>query len=220
MVDAGLQILADAGVEAGGAMKDAGVAIGEAGSHAQAQGGSGDSGASAGDGLPRAHWILRDRNGTPVQAADLGPVWSTAGRLTRPRFTAVHGDCVQIGTMGQREIGLAYSLATGKLDGCETYAPTTTWREAFATYLIAFTTSSCDGAGYSMIGGNHVQRVGSTYYYVDGAPTHVATYYTWNGSTCTAVSPAGGRDIWAFKPVPQDVVNLLPAAPYALELAY
>ena len=216
MVDAGMRMLADASVDAGEAVKDAGGAMKDAGTavdsgSAQAQDKS--------DGLPRPHWILRDKYRAPVQA-EVGPLWSAGMRTSKPRFTNTHGDCVWITAMGQRAISLSYSLATGRLDGCETYAPITTWREAASSYLVAFMTSACDGAGYSVMGADHVQRVSGTHYYVDGAPTHVATYYMWNGSTCVANSPPGGRDIWSFKPIPTDVTNLLSAAPYTLELAY
>lgn len=225
--------------DAGETLVDAGNAMADAGAHAMAQAGAGGAGAGGAsgtggddgsgnggptpaedDGVPRPHWVLRDKDGEPVQAHVGGPGWSTTAAVSKSRFTNAHGDCVWISQMGQREIGLAYSLATGKLDNCGS-KPAASWREASSTtYLIGFATSACDGDGYSLTGGDHVQRIGSTHNYVDGAPTRMTTYYVWNGISCEEKTLAAGRDLWAFKQIPADVQNLLPAAPYSLELAY
>lgn len=218
MHDAGMRMLADAGVstggavaDAGGAVKDAGEALTDAGT-AQAQ--------EAGDGLPRLHWVLRDKDGTPVQA-DGGPIWSAAARANPPRFTDAHGDCAWVSIHGRRAIGLSYSLATGKLDGCEQYAPQASWRDAAVKWnsWVAFTTPTCDGPAYSPQGSatTQVLRINGVHHYADGAPTAVQQTYQWTGSQCI-VSLV--REVWAYKPIPQDVVNLLPDAPYTYEITY
>jgi hypothetical protein len=216
--DAGMQLLIDAGVVTGGA-----AGRGVAGSVAATKDASTGMGSDAkaqeptGDGLPRPHWVLRDKNGDAVQA-EVYPGYAYDTYVQH--FTTVNPLCVSISFMGARSIGLPYKLSTGKLDGCEGSPPVASWRDWPSAY---FVTATCNGAGYYIGPYFSGIKVGSTYYHADGPATmHVATVYSWNAQTsmCTAYTPANGQDVWAYKPVPSDVVNLLPNPPYTMELVY
>jgi hypothetical protein len=200
----GMQVLNDAGI----AMPDASPEKRTIGSDAKAQ-------EPAGDGLPRAHWVLRDADGEAVQA-DVYPGYE----IYAVRFSESMLPCVTVSYKDKRSIGLSYRLLTGKLDGCETYPPTATWR---ASPYVRFADSGCQGTPYLYFNAAIVLKIGSTYYYTEGqASTHAATYYQWDAetSTCTASSPVAGIDLWAFKPVPNEIVNLLPDAPYTMAIVY
>lgn len=230
MRDAGMSMLADAATGTGHALRDAGTAVMDAGHGAHSKDGGGahstDSGSgdahaqeASGDGLPRPHWILKDKDGNPVQA-DVYPGYSA--RVTK--FSEIAPECVSVSYIGKRSVGLGYLLATGTLAvqsdcvyGVANYA---TWRDG--PYRI-FADAACQGDPY-YLGVLSGVKIGGTFYYADGDPSIVkaATYYQWNttSSTCVAVSPANGQDLWMLKPVPADIVSLLPDAPYSMELVY
>lgn len=224
--DAGMQLLIDAGMVTGGvagsSVAGRGVAgRGVAGNVAATKDAATGMGSDAkaqeptGDGLPRPHWVLRDKNATPVQAE----VYQIG--VNAIRFTEQVADCVIVGRAQMRDISLYYKPSTGKIptgaEGCANYVSGSTWRD-----VAVFSDAQCNASAYGRSQSSTV-KVGSTWYYTDGAATlHVATYYQWNADTsmCTVVTPTNGQDLWAFKPVPADIVNLLPNPPYTMELVY
>lgn len=217
--DASMGMLAEAGVDAGEVLSDAGEIIRDAG-HVVSDAGrdmNPDADAEAqepvGDGLPRAHWILRDKSGSAVEA-EVYPSWQSEDHT---KFSSGQPPCVGIGYLGARAIGLSYALAHGRLDSCDSWPPVSSWRESPWSY---FTDNRCEGQAYSTSSGVPTQKVGSSYYYVDGPPTITTSTptYIWSAGACTA----GGsqQKLWAYKLVPEDIVNLLPNAPYTLELVY
>jgi hypothetical protein len=216
------QLIADASVDAGKVLQDAGQMLSDAGLTIANAGHSAiDSGKAqeAGDGLPRAHWILRDKDGTPVKA-DVYPAYSQ----THPKFTESAPECVSVSYLGKRTIGMAYSLSTGhlsKYSECPSGLPdAATWRESPYGY---FLDAACSGQAYGP-GASYTIAIGGVYYYSDGTgiTSKPATYYSWNKTMgmCQAVTNTGGLDLWMFKQVPADILNLLPSAPYSVELVY
>lgn len=224
-VTAGSGGAAGARAAIGGMLAAAGSAIAQAGrSMAGAAAGSGGSVAGAAaqepaaDGLPRPHWVLRDKSGAPVEAdVQAGYGFSTVGFGSKP-------DCVSITHAGQRRIGLAYMLDTGKIalsnecmQGSVT-AEQATWRPGS---VWIFSDATCEtpityGPYYTVAIG------GKLYHSATGAPQVPSTIYRWNAdhATCDPAANASGVRYWAFAPVPQDVIDLLAQPPYTLELAY
>ena len=141
---------------AGGLVAAAGHGIAMAG---RALGGSGGAGSSAGtsgakaqessgDGLPRPHWVLRDKSGTPVQA-EAGPYYEPNAKYFQTNATPA---CVWVSTLGQRSIGLSFMLTTGRLaiypqcaGGISNNAD---WHAPRSYYLDA----SCAGQGVRRLG--------------------------------------------------------------------
>lgn len=218
--DAGVGMLADAGemlLDAGRMLSDAGGALAGSG------GGGGASDAQAqepSDGLPRAHWVLRDRDGTPVKADFY--VYDEPKDL----FASAAVDCIAVHYFGSRYIGgQYYRLSDGAFGACYpmSYASESWRRSALAVFGPADDT--CSGPGLSTSGyfGAIPLRVGGTFYYVEGAPV-VSTmgYYRWNQTTqaCEKTTSSTPVSLWAFKPTPADVVGLLSKPPYSVELVY
>lgn len=212
MVDAGNAIAGSIAHAAGG---EGGGAAGEAGGAGSSSGAGGGT-APAETALPNPRWVLRDKDGVPVQAL-LSDQTYQAGKA-RPRFTDSVGECVTIDRLGQRDIRLSYSLSTGKLDGCGTYSELSDWRTLPS--LATFATDTCDGVAVTSINNGVTVHVGGTHYYVNGAPTHITTIYRWSGSACVAMTTPDGWDMWSWKPIPADVANALPNPPYSLSVAY
>jgi hypothetical protein len=203
---------------AGHLMADAGASVAAAGSSLVAGGSAGSSGAkaqeSAGDGLPRPHWVLRDKNGTPVQAAV-----SPQRPAGSPRFASGTELGVWINDYGSKSIGLTYKLATGK-PADENELPggiltVATWHETSDRFLdAACQTSPVFATRYTV-----VSVANTLYYATDAAPA--GTVYLWDGRTCTVPGGGGGGGTrYTMTPVPAEVANLLPNPPYTLELAY
>ncbi|MDD9947221.1 MAG: hypothetical protein OXU20_39645 [Myxococcales bacterium] len=211
----GPRMLADAAIEAGRALQEAGRMMGpDAGPGIKMGGRDAQAQALPAERLPRPHWVLRDGDDTPLEAE----VYPTLRPL---RFSAVAHECVTITHMGQRHIGLAYRLATGKIDSaCGSYTPADSWRDSTWAY---FTKPDCTGQAYAIGGGWLITEVAKRFYYTDGpADTQVDKYYRWDETTetCRATTSSQGQDLWAFKEVPTYVVNLLDKPPYSLELTY
>jgi len=208
---------------AGHLIAGAGSSVEAAGSALAAGGSAGASGAQAqeavGDGLPRPRWVLRDKDGTPVQA-DVTPSYA----LSSPRFESTP-DCVHMNHLGQRRIGLTYTLSAGALgkhiaDPCSGLAaeqaawrPATNWLFADKDCTVPVT-----------YGPSYVVSIGGKLFHSGTAPlTPTPTMvYGWSNSTeqCVENTPVAGTKYWAFAPIPTDVLNLLPNPPYTLELAY
>jgi len=214
--DGGVSPMSDAGTM----LRDAGEMIADAGRELRDAGGVADGGSDAsaqapGDGLPNPRWVLRDKAGDAVEA-DVYPVYDPA----RPLFNSQPQTCVSLNYFGQRSIQLSYRLSNGMIDHCGTGLDAATWRDAGFVY---FTDAACNGQAY-YTGRIGAIKVGAIHYYADGAPsiTKAPTYYLWTKATsvCTAFNPAAGLDLWAFKPVPSDVLSLLSKPPYTLELVY
>jgi hypothetical protein len=200
---------------AGGAIAAAGRAVGAAGTALAGSGGhAGSAGVTAqdvpaADGLPRPHWVLRDRDGTPMQA-DVLPGYAPAALA----FTATP-DCVYVQYAGPRRVGVGYMLATG--------APATTAEcslsgvgAGVSTYLDAQCTAAADSA-------RHVKAmVAGQLQYAGGAVVTPATYYRRNTTTqaCEAAANPGGTKLYPYVPVPADVAGLLALPPYTLEIVY
>jgi hypothetical protein len=205
---------------AGHAVADAGRAIagasgnGTAGAKAQEDAGAGNSVA-----LPQPHWVLRDKDGTPVQAM------VEPGYATTDRFNSGNETCVWVERAGSRAIQLAYNLATGtgaKNTECtcgQSVSTINAWRDSGDIY---FADAACAGPTYQSQQYEKMWSVGGALYYPSSeqAPA-MATLYKWNSSTSTCTSLGGSTTGFrALKPVPTEVVNLLPNAPYTLELVY
>jgi hypothetical protein len=200
---------------AGHLIAGAGSSLAAAGSSLVAGGSAGASGAKAqestGDGLPRPHWVLRDKNGTPVQA-DVYPRWPT----NAPPFATGGETGVAINYSGRKSIGLIYNLATGKLatstevsGGLQAAA---TWRDTSTWFL----DSACQNSPV-FASRYYTLAVANTVYYAANLAA-AGTVYQWDGHACTATT---GTTTWyAMTPVPADVANLLPNPPYTLELVY
>lgn len=205
---------------AGRAVSDAGGALASAG---QSAGGSGASGAQAqepNDGLPRAHWVLRDKDGTPVKADFY--VYDEP----KDFFADASVDCVSVQYFGNRYIaGQYYRLSDGAFGICY---PNAIYRsQSWRLHPLAFfgpNDDACNGQALSTSRfGSLPIEVGGAYYYTDGAPSVTATtYYRWNQTSqkCELQTSATPTSLWAFKPVPADVLNLLNKPPYTVELVY
>jgi hypothetical protein len=197
-------------VDAGNAISDAGHSDGGNGSDASAQ--------ESGDGLPRSHWVLKDKNGTPVKA-DVYPSYVAK----HPRFSESAPECVSIQYMDKRTVGLVYVLSTGKsakYSDCASGLPdVASWRES--PYVI-FLDSGCSTQP-AISAASFTLRIAETLYYSDGtSASKPSTYYHWNTATqnCDAVANPTGTEYWPYKLVPADVLNLLPHPPYTMELVY
>jgi hypothetical protein len=208
----------------GGMLAAAGATVAQAGramAGAAAGSGGGVAGAEAqepaSDGLPRPHWVLRDKSGAPVQA-DVAPGYASS----TPGFGEA-ADCVTIAHAGQRRIGLSYVLSTGKLalpSECASSGIVSqqAWRPASIWYVFADSACETPLTSYAV-----TIAIGGTYYHsATGAPSSPNTFYSWNADsqTCAAVQNTSGAKFWAFAAIPQSVLELLPRAPYTLELAY
>jgi hypothetical protein len=206
---------------AGQMLSDAGGAIVEAGSSLASAGHSGEGGKaqeSSSDGLPRAHWVMRDKNGMAVQA-HVYPGYSNA----HPKFDKAGPECVSVAYYGSRMINLGYTLATGAIArssecpyGLQDAA---SWKDSSNAYFLDM---ACSGAAYFV--GPSVISIAGSVYYADGAAnlTNVTTYYHWDEgmAACKAINNPSGTSFWAWKSLPTDVRDLLPNAPYTLELVY
>jgi hypothetical protein len=209
---------------AGSYMQTAGLAISNAGDAVGDAGRSGNSGSSAtaqesSDGLPRAHWILRDKAGTPIKA-EVYP----ALPATSPRFIEAAPSCASVNYLGTRNIGLYYVLATGKLSKYPEcpggiLSTTASWRDYAGTYYMD---SGCSGAAYTNSSVMTAMVNGVVYYSDPSSGSNVSSYYTWSASTsmCTKTTPTNGATIYPFKLMPDDIINLLTNPPYSMELVY
>ena len=229
MRDAG-EALAGAGASMGGAgagmLSTAGNAVAGAGRAlaGAAAGSGGTAGAKAqestGDGLPRPHWVLRDKDGAPVQA-EVQP-----GYAKTVRFASGGETCVWIEHAGTRAIQLGYDLTSGKVakwSECSRGSSVTDGADWHAI-IIAYADDACAGTTYqSTTRAELMPMVNGVLYYTseDAAPSS-ATLYAWNAaqSKCEAAPNSMPINFRAMKPVPSEVVNLLPNAPYTLELVY
>jgi hypothetical protein len=207
--------VADAMVDAAHMLIDAGHWLNDGGPPS-------DAGAQepSGDGLPRGHWVLRDSHGQALNVLALA--WRGAGY--QARFTNNAGDCVYIQWFSSREINLAYQLSSGTIataDHCIGGVDSgASWRDPVVQSRVVFHDSSCQTpASTSSLA---TVQIGGSYYYTDGAPMHVASYYTWDQTTqiCAPYAPTAGADLWLFKPMPALVVNLMPDPPYTFEVVY
>jgi hypothetical protein len=217
-VDAGKldAAVADAMVDAAHMLIDAGHWLNDGGPPS-------DAGAQepSGDGLPRGHWVLRDSHGQALNVLAFG----SPAPGYRTRFTSDADDCVFIDHAGGQQIALPYRLATGAMATADESVNSalyvgTDWRDPVLQSWVVFRDNACQSQATRSSGAT--VRVGSTYYYTDGAPMHVSSYYTWDQTTqaCTPQNPTAGADLWLFKPMPADVVNLLPDPPYTFEVVY
>jgi len=201
----------------GGALAAAGRAVAAVGGAGGAAGAAGAVAQEpAGDGLPRPHWVLRDASGVPV-VADITPAYGD----TAPQFQVATPTCVHVSHYGQRRINLAYEIPTGHIatsPACGYGLQSTADWHTGGTYFLE---ADCSGPAYGPPSSAASARlVGGVAYYVGGAGTGTAyaTSYVWQTGACMPVT--GSKTLAPFIPVPDDVVNLLPGAPYVVELAY
>jgi hypothetical protein len=210
----------------GGMLAAAGSSVAHAGramAGAAAGSGGGVAGAAAqepqADALPRPHWILRDKHGTPMQV-DATPGYAD----TTPGF-GVQPDCVSITHAGQRRIGLGYMLSTGKValpgecNATGVYDQRPSWRSSGA--LWSFADAQCETPlATSAV---FIVAIGDQLYHSQtGAPTVPSTLYRWvsESATCEAFANTSNARMWTWAPMPSEVAGLLSQAPYTLELAY
>ena len=170
-----------------------------------------------GDGLPRPHWVLRDKNGTPVPG-ELGPYFDQHGKYFTTAPTPV---CFWLSMLGHRSIGLSYMVATGKIAGtgeCPGGLPTVADWHVLGSYYLDTT---CTGTAYASGANGAVMAVAGTAYYHDALGQSYANVYKWNTNTqkCELLTSNPGA-LTTWTQVPADIVTLLPNAPYSLELVY
>lgn len=170
------------------------------------------------DGLPHPRYILRDKDGTVVEA-DVYPYQLGEKRV---KFaSSITPDCMHVAALGPMMLAMTYSPATGGFCTISPFAPTTwdSWRALDPFFL----DDECEGATYTRNGADTpTPMVVGVLYYADGTPdfSGVTTFHRWRNDTCTEFTNDSGVDLWAFKQVPDAVVNALPNAPYTIEMAY
>jgi hypothetical protein len=165
--------------------------------------------------FPNPHWILRDKDGNPVDAS-IYPY--SAFNHDYKRFES-NGNCVHVSNFGDsRPIAIPYDLATGDATECATYKYST-WHDASLVYYLD---SNCSNKKYYPNSYGVVPVISDILYYPGGIETDSSTYYTWNNatSTCNPIPNITNLKFYEYIPVPDWVVNLLPDAPYTLSMEY
>lgn len=200
----------------GGALAGAGGALA---GHGGSAGSSSAAAQSVGDGLPNPRWVLRDKDGAPVEAQV--NLW--ANDFT-PHF-GKHTDkpareCISVQYMGSQRVGgLTYRLDTGKIaETCSTVRVATVVSD---TKSFLFLDAACSGTAYvDVTAAKNTYVIAGQPHYVeteDRVQVPASTPYKWTSGACAASSSAG--PMYPVVPIPAPY-DALPRAPYTLELVY
>jgi hypothetical protein len=221
---AGASLRAAGAGAAGELLAAAGHSVATAGETIAEAGTGGTSGALAqeitADGLPRPHWVLRDKSGTPVQA-DV-----SAGRASDAARFGTSRTCVYVSYYGQRRIDLTFDLASGRVATslqCDVGVAASPDINSALNGVAYYLDSECKGPAYSTRAATPIVQVdGGKIYFQDATlPAPVATtVYRFSGSSCTAMQGNVASVLRPWVELPADVTGLLPSPPYSLELVY
>lgn len=184
---------------------------------------SGTSQGATGGGVSivRPRWILRDKNGTVIEAlvqpscgdpqtCDLSDFWED------PTYP-----CVNVVMLGEKFISLMYRLSDGSPLGCHKagFDPAQGACSLTADCLPPYF------AGYQYVFGalrpdvvRSVYQDGGQLFYVSPNGSVEGECWAPGFNGCTLV--AGKQTLFPILPVPEEVMNALPDAPYKLEVAY